>query len=64
MKNKNTVNEYYDEVIKAAKVMEQYWEKMAKFTKYPESAKEFNYFRLEARNTWRALASYEEKITG
>jgi hypothetical protein len=45
----------YKEVEKAAKVMAQFWARMA--ISNPVRSAEYNKLRLEARNVWVALAA-------
>jgi len=59
MKNKNTsVNEYYENVTTAAKVLEEYYGRLTKFTSSEERKKEYNTFRREMRDLWKTHASY------
>ena len=46
----------YVEVEKSAQVMEQFWLRMAQ--QNPERSTKYNEYRLEARNVWQTLASY------
>jgi hypothetical protein len=59
MKNNNTtVDEYYENVMKAAKTLEEYYEKMANFTPVPENKKTYQMFRREMRDLWKTHAAY------
>jgi hypothetical protein len=58
MKNKNTVDQYYQNVTKAAKILEEYYGRMAKFTQSEERSKEYNTFRREMRDLWKTHESY------
>jgi hypothetical protein len=58
MKNKNTVDEYYENVTTAAKTLEEYYERMAKYTQSEDRKKEYNTFRREMRDLWKTHASY------
>jgi CHASE3 domain sensor protein len=58
MKNTTEVNTYYDNVSAAAKTLEEYYERMAKFTSDPERAKKYNEIRREMRDLWKTHESY------
>jgi hypothetical protein len=63
MKNKNTleeVNEYYETVTKAAKTLEEYYERMANFTSDLDRSKEYNKLRVEMKDLWKTHASYAQ----
>jgi hypothetical protein len=60
MKNTTELNNYYDNVISAAKTLEEYYERMAKFTSTPDRIKEYNALRLEMKNLWRTHESYSQ----
>jgi hypothetical protein len=62
MKNTTEVNEYYDNVTAAAKLLEEYYERMANFTDNPDRAKEYNKLRLEMRDLWKTHKSYSEAL--
>jgi hypothetical protein len=65
MKNKNTleeVNEYYETVTKAAKTLEEYYERMAKFTSDSDRSKEYNKLRVEMKDLWKTHASYAQAV--
>jgi hypothetical protein len=58
MKNKNTVDQYYQNVTAAAKTLEEYYGRMAKFTSCEDRKKFYNNFRREMRDLWKTHASY------
>lgn len=60
MKNTTELNEYYDNVISAAKTLEEYYQRMSQFSSDPTRIKEYNSLRLEMKNLWRTHASYSQ----
>ena len=60
MKNTTEVNSYYDNVIAAAKTLEEYYDRLAHFTDCPDRAKEYYKNRQEMRDLWRTHESYSE----
>jgi uncharacterized coiled-coil DUF342 family protein len=62
MKNTTEVNTYYDNVTAAAKTLEEYYERMAKYSKDADRIKEYNKLRLEMRDLWKTHKSYSEAL--